>query len=157
MDDQFWMQQALEQAKLAEAANEVPIGAILVADGEVIGRGYNRPISLNDPSAHAEMQCIRDACLQQQNYRLTGATMYVTVEPCLMCAGAIVHARISEVVIGARETKSGAVLSHLSVFDQLQLNHKVRYREGILAAECHSLMQKFFANRRKQNTKKCCS
>lgn len=142
-----FMRLALEQAQLAEAAGEVPVGAVVVRDGQVIARGYNHPIQACDPTAHAEIVALREAALACSNYRLTGATLYVTVEPCLMCVGAIVHARIEAVVFGAADPKGGAVRSLLDP-NALPLNHRFGVVEGVLAEECREQLQAFFRTRR---------
>lgn len=145
-----WMRLALEQAQLGEQRDEVPVGAIIVRDGAVIGRGFNCPISSADPTAHAEIQALRDAARSQGNYRLPGATLYVTLEPCHMCAGALVHARIDCLVFGAREPKSGAVVSQNRLLDADYLNHRVRWQGGVEAEECSARLSAFFARRRLQ-------
>jgi tRNA(adenine34) deaminase len=142
-----FMRLALEQAALAEAAGEVPIGAVVVLDGAVVGRGHNQPIAASDPTAHAEIVALREAARAAANYRLTGATLYVTVEPCLMCVGAIVHARVATVVYGARDPKGGAVRSLLDP-STLPLNHRFEAVEGVLAEACRELVQGFFRSRR---------
>ncbi|MGE3342811.1 MAG: tRNA adenosine(34) deaminase TadA [Vicinamibacterales bacterium] len=148
MDHEHFMRLALEQAALARALNEVPVGAVLVADGQVIGAGYNRPISGHDPTAHAEVVALRAAAGALGNYRLTGATMYVTVEPCLMCVGAMVHARVATVVYGATEPKSGAIVSMTSAHELPGLNHRLDVIGGVLEADCRAIIQEFFKNRR---------
>lgn len=148
--DCHWMQVALDLARQAADADEVPVGAVVVKDGEVIGSGFNQPISSADPTAHAEIVALRQAAQQVNNYRLPGATLYVTVEPCAMCAGAIVHARLERVVFGAFEPKAGAVCSHLQFFDQPQLNHRVAWRCGVLDEPARALVQAFFARRRQE-------
>ena len=147
-EDIKWMQQALLLAKQAAGVDEVPVGAIVVLDGQVIGEGYNRPISGHDPTAHAEIMALRDAASRLGNYRLSGATLYVTIEPCAMCAGAIVHARIGRVVFGATEPKAGVVISNVKLFDQCWLNHWPDYEAGVLAEECSEVMSAFFRRRR---------
>lgn len=147
--DRRWMRRALALAQQAAEAGEVPVGAVLVRDGQCIGEGSNRPISGVDPTAHAEIQALRAAAKSQDNYRLPGSTLYVTIEPCAMCAGAIVHARVERVVFAATEPKAGAVCSHWQLFDQPQLNHRVAYQGGVLADEAKALMQAFFAERRR--------
>ena len=146
--DQFWMQRAIELAQLAESQGEVPVGAVLVKDDQIIGEGYNSPISTNDPTAHAEIRALRDAAARIGNYRLLNTTLYVTLEPCLMCVGAIVHARVSEVVYGASEPKTGAVGSVFDVLTSPVHNHQVATRGGIMASECAGLMKDFFTKRR---------
>ena len=145
---EHWMQVALAEARQAALAGEVPIGAVVVIDGREVGRGHNRPVSARDPTSHAEMEALRDAARQMGNYRLPGTTLYVTVEPCTMCAGALVHARVERLVFGAREPKAGAVRSAARVLDGAHLNHKVAVVEGVLAEECAELMTSFFARRR---------
>jgi tRNA(adenine34) deaminase len=147
LDHQF-MQQALEQAKLAALAGEVPVGAVLVQDGQIISRGFNRPISNSDPSAHAEMTALRGAAQDESNYRLPGTTLYVTLEPCIMCAGAILHARVERVVFGATDPKTGAAGSVLNVFSEKQLNHQTVVEGGIMELECGQVLRDFFKERR---------
>jgi tRNA(adenine34) deaminase len=141
-----WMRVALELADKAAALDEVPVGAVVVSEGLAVGRGFNRPITTQDPSAHAEIVALREAGATLGNYRLPGTTLYVTVEPCTMCAGALVHARVETLVFGVREPKAGAVLSQ----DRLQdtLNHRFEVIEGVLEAECRERLQTFFARRR---------
>src|SRR5574340_1594365 len=136
MSDEIFMRAALELARQAEAAGEVPIGAVVVKDGEIVGRGFNAPISRRDPSAHAEMMALRDAAQFIGNYRLVGCELYVTLEPCMMCAGAIMHARVARVVYGARDPKTGACGSVLDAFAELRLNHHASVAGGVLAEEC---------------------
>jgi tRNA(adenine34) deaminase len=143
-----YMRMALDLACEAESAGEVPVGAILVLDGQVIGRGRNSPIEMSDPTAHAEILAIRDAAAATGNYRLENATLYVTMEPCVMCAGAVVAARISRVVFGARDLRFGGVRSKFRVADSELLNHRAEIIEGILGAQCTELIQRFFAGRR---------
>lgn len=138
---------ALAQAELARAAGEVPVGAVVVLGGAVVGRGYNRPIASCDPTAHAEVVALREAGRAVGNYRLTGASLYATVEPCLMCVGAIVHARVGTLVYGVRDPKGGAVRSLLDP-SALPLNHRFEVVEGVLAEECRALLQEFFKARR---------
>ena len=142
-----FMRLALEQARLAEGQGEVPVGAVVVQAGAIVGRGRNQPIAASDPTAHAEIVALREAALEASNYRLTGATLYATVEPCLMCVGAIVHARIATVVFGALDPKAGAVCSLLDP-NSLPLNHRFGVVEGVLGEECRSLLQAFFRSRR---------
>jgi tRNA(adenine34) deaminase len=139
---------ALAEAARAEALNEVPIGAVVILDGVVIGAGCNRPISAIDPTAHAEIDAIRLAALTARNYRLTGATLYVTVEPCMMCVGAMVHARIGLVVFGAPEPKAGALVSTMRAHEAPGLNHRLEAIGGVLEEECRAIMQAFFRARR---------
>ncbi|MEY4523877.1 MAG: hypothetical protein RIR27_953 [Pseudomonadota bacterium] len=147
LDRQF-MQQALDQAKLAAAAGEVPVGAVLVRDGQVISSGFNRPISNSDPSAHAEMMALRSAAQDESNYRLPGTTLYVTLEPCTMCAGAMLHARVERVVFGAADPKTGAAGSVLNVFSEKQINHQTQVEGGIMSEECGQILRNFFKERR---------
>jgi tRNA(adenine34) deaminase len=148
MRDEQWMRQALLLAAEAEKAGEVPVGAVLVLENEIVSTGRNSPIHLNDPTAHAEILAIREAAAKVGNYRLGGAALYVTLEPCAMCAGALVHARISRLVFGARDLRFGGVRSKFQIADSELLNHQVEIVEGVLAAECTELMQRFFATRR---------
>jgi tRNA(adenine34) deaminase len=141
------MRLALAQAALARAAGEVPVGAVVVQGGAVVGRGYNQPIATSDPTAHAEVLALREAARAAGNYRLTGSVLYVTVEPCLMCVGAIVHARVATVVYGAADPKGGAVRSLLDP-GTLPLNHRFEVVEGVLADECREVLQDFFRARR---------
>ena len=141
---------ALVEARLAAEAGEVPVGAVVVKDGAIIGAGHNRPISSHDPTAHAENVAMRAAAAATGNYRLTGATLYVTVEPCVMCVGAMVHARISELVFGATEPKAGAIESTQRAHEHPALNHRLTVVSGVLAGECREVMQEFFARVRKQ-------
>lgn len=150
MDDSAYMSLALELARQAAALDEVPVGAVVVRDGEVIGRGFNRPIGGHDPTAHAEVAALRDAGARAGNYRLPGATLYVTLEPCVMCIGAIFHARIARVVFGARDPKTGAAGSVLDLFGEQRLNHHAVVEGGVLAAECGALLSGFFAARRQK-------
>lgn len=150
MMDADYMNMALELARQAAALGEVPVGAIVVRDGEVIGRGFNRPIGGHDPSAHAEIAALRDAGQQVGNYRLPGATLYVTLEPCTMCIGAMFHARIARVVFGARDPKTGAAGSVLDLFAESRLNHHASVEGGLLATECGALLSSFFAARRQK-------
>lgn len=147
LDRQF-MQQAIEQANLAALAGEVPVGAVLVREGKVIAAGFNQPITRHDPSAHAEMQALRQAALSEQNYRLPGSTLYVTLEPCVMCAGAILHARVERVVFGAHDPKTGAAGSVLDVFSSTQINHQTSTQGGVMSDECGQLLRNFFKERR---------
>ncbi len=145
--EQF-MRQALEQASRAAEVGEVPIGALVVADGQVIGIGFNQPILSCDPTAHAEIVAIRAAAQAAGNYRLTGSTLYVTVEPCLMCVGAMIHARVATLVFGALEPKSGAVVSTFEAHQSPGLNHRIGVIGGVLADDCREVMQAFFRARR---------
>jgi tRNA(adenine34) deaminase len=147
-DDERFMREAISQARLAELAGEVPVGAVLVAEGEILARGYNCPIGRRDPTAHAEMIAIRQASATSGNYRLQGATLYVTLEPCVMCAGALVQARIRRLVFGARDLRFGGVRAKFRIADSELLNHQVEIVEGVLAPECLSLLKDFFQQRR---------
>ncbi|MBP9915861.1 MAG: tRNA adenosine(34) deaminase TadA [Thiobacillaceae bacterium] len=142
------MRAALGQAEVAGAAGEVPVGAVVVLAGEIVGAGYNQPISAHDPSAHAEIMALRDAARRLGNYRLPGSTLYVTLEPCAMCSGAIMHARVARVVFGARDPKTGAVGSVVNLFAEDRLNHHAQVVGGVLAEECGALLSGFFASRR---------
>ena len=150
MTDADYMYLALELATQAQVAGEVPVGAIVVRDGEIIGRGFNAPISRHDPSAHAEMQALRDAAQNVGNYRLVECELFVTLEPCLMCAGAIMHARIARLVYGASDPKTGVCGSVLDVFAEQRLNHHAEVVVGVLADECGLMLSNFFAMRRAQ-------
>ncbi len=147
LDRQF-MQQALEQAGLAALVGEVPVGAVIVRNGEVIARAFNQPITKHDPSAHAEMLALRQAALSAENYRLPGTTLYVTLEPCTMCAGAMLHARVDRIVYGAADPKTGAAGSVLDVFSSKQINHQTVVEGGVMAQECGQLLRNFFKERR---------
>lgn len=147
LDRQF-MQQALDQARLASIAGEVPVGAVLVRDGKIISTGFNQPISKSDPSAHAEMMALRAAAQVELNYRLPGTTLYVTLEPCIMCAGAMLHARVERVVFGAADPKTGAAGSVLNVFSEKQVNHQTQVEGGIMSDECGQVLRDFFKGRR---------
>ncbi len=144
----IFMREALALAREAGAAGEVPVGAVVVADGAVVGRGRNSPISLHDPTAHAEMLALREAAAAMGNYRLERATVYVTLEPCAMCAGALVAARVQRLVFGARDLRFGGVRSKFRIADSELLNHRVEIVEGVLAVECVELLQGFFERRR---------
>ncbi|MCE9571459.1 MAG: tRNA adenosine(34) deaminase TadA [Rhodocyclales bacterium] len=148
MDDSGFMGLALDLAREAGAAGEVPVGALVVLEGEVIGRGFNQPIGSNDPTAHAEIMALRAAATRLGNYRLPGCTLYVTLEPCAMCAGAIMHARVGRVVFGARDPKTGAAGSVVDLFAENRLNHHTAVAGGVLEAECGGLLSGFFAARR---------
>jgi len=152
VDHEYFMRLALAEAALARQAGEVPIGAIVVLDGTVIGTGFNQPIGAKDPTAHAEVVALRAASAALGNYRLTGATIYVTVEPCLMCVGAMVHARIGTVVYGATEPRSGALVSMTSAHEFAGLNHRVEAIGGVLEDECRAIIQEFFKARRSVGT-----
>lgn len=150
MTDELYMRAALELAAQAQAAGEVPVGAVVVKDGEIVGRGFNAPIGRHDPSAHAEMQALRDAAQRVGNYRLVGCQLFVTLEPCVMCAGAIFHARIARVVYGAPDLKTGVAGSVLDLFAERRLNHHTEIEGGVLAEECSTMLSRFFAMRRAQ-------
>jgi tRNA(adenine34) deaminase len=146
--DQGFMRVALDLAREAATADEVPVGAVLVVDGEIVGRGFNQPILRHDPTAHAEIMAIRDASIRLGNYRLPGSTLYVTLEPCVMCSGAIMHARVERVVFGARDPKTGAAGSVIDLYGEDRLNHHAEIEGGVLAEECGALLSAFFAARR---------
>ena len=148
MSDSDYMRMALDLAKQAAAAGEVPVGAVVVQDGIVVGRGYNQPISATDPSAHAEIMALRDAGRTLGNYRLPGCDLYVTLEPCVMCSGAIMHARVRRVVFGAGDPKTGACGSVVDLFAEAKLNHHATVTGGVMAEEAVSLLKNFFAGRR---------
>ncbi len=148
--DLEFMQLALVEAQKARALGEVPVGAVLVSDNQVIATGHNQPISNNDPSAHAEVAALRAAGQNLSNYRLPNTTLYVTLEPCMMCCGAIMHARIARVVYGAADAKTGCVHSVLNLFDNPQLNHHTMVEGGVLAEECAQVLKDFFKERRAQ-------
>lgn len=145
-----WMRAALNEAARARDAGEVPVGALVIRDGQLLGAGFNQPISSVDPTAHAEIVALRAAARAVGNYRLTAATLYVTVEPCLMCAGALVHARIALLVYGAPEPKAGAVVSTMRAYELPTLNHRVEVLGGVLENECRALIQAFFRDRREK-------
>jgi tRNA(adenine34) deaminase len=146
--DEDFMRQALALARRAQAEGEVPVGAVVVLEEKVIGEGWNRPISASDPTAHAEVQAMRAAAATIRNYRLLGATLYVTLEPCAMCVGAMFHARVRRVVFGAADPKTGAAGSVVDLFSQGKLNHHALVQGGVLAAESAALLSGFFASRR---------
>jgi tRNA(adenine34) deaminase len=146
--DEDFMRHALGLARRAQEEGEVPVGAVVVLDEKVIGEGWNRPISASDPTAHAEVQAMRAAASTRRNYRLMGATLYVTLEPCAMCVGAMFHARIRRVVYGAADPKTGAAGSTVNLFEEKRLNHHALVQGGVLAAECGALLSGFFASRR---------
>lgn len=148
ISDTIFMRSALELAGMAGAAGEVPVGAVVVCEGEVIGRGYNRPIMGADPTAHAEIVALREAATRLGNYRLPGCSLYVTLEPCVMCAGAMMHARLARVVYGATDPKTGACGSVLDLFAESRLNHHTAVCGGVLADECAALLRGFFQARR---------
>lgn len=146
--DAAWMRLALEQAREAEKAGEVPVGALVIKDGAIMGQGQNRNLRDNDPTAHAEIVALRQAAAALGNHRLSGCQMFVTIEPCAMCAGAMVHARIARLVYGATDPKAGAVSSILQVVNHPQLNHMMEIKAGVLAEECSAVLQDFFRKRR---------
>lgn len=147
------MQAALAEAALAEAADEVPIGAVVVLEGQIIGRGHNTPISTSDPTAHAEIRAVRDAAQQMKNYRLVDATLYTTVEPCLMCMGALVSARIKRLVFGCFDPKAGAAGSLYNIALDTRLNHRPDVTSGVCEEECRTLLQRFFREKRQRVTR----
>jgi tRNA(adenine34) deaminase len=149
--DEDLMRRALEQAQQARAAGEVPVGAIVVLDGEIVGAGFNQPIAAHDPTAHAEIVALRSAAQRVGNYRLTGGTLYVTIEPCIMCVGAIVHARIARLVYGAPEPKAGAIESTQRAHEHPALNHRVEVTGHVLEDPCRAVVQEFFQERRKRS------
>lgn len=149
--DQHWMQQALELAARAEAEGEVPVGAVIVKDNQLIAEGWNHPIRSNDPSAHAEMMVMRAAGKILNNYRLIDTTLYVTLEPCAMCVGAMVHARIKRLVFGAYDPKTGAAGSALALIQSDVHNHRIEVTAGVMETECRDSLQTFFRNRRKKH------
>lgn len=153
MTDEIFMQHALTLARQAAEAGEVPVGAVVVKDGEIIGRGSNAPISRHDPTAHAEIQALRDAARNQGNYRLPGCTLYVTLEPCAMCSGAIQHARIARLVYGASDPKTGTCGSVIDLMGEERLNHHTSVTSGILAMECGQLLTAFFSARRNKQAR----
>ena len=147
-DDESWMEQALEQARMAAQAGDVPVGALVIKDGEIIGLGHNRNLLDHDPAAHAEIIALRQAAARVGNHRLTGCEMFVTIEPCAMCAGALVHARLARLVYGTSDPKAGAAGSVLQVLNHPGLNHKMEIRSGVLAEKCSEILQKFFREKR---------
>ena len=148
MDDRYWMQRALELAARAGEKGEVPVGALLVRDDQIIGMGANQPLTSRDPSAHAEIVALRDAGGREENYRLPGSTLYVTIEPCTMCFGAMVHARVARLVYGAAEPRAGVCVSNLQLPEQDFYNHRIEVEGGVLAEQCGELMRTFFRGRR---------
>ena len=143
-----FMRAALDEASLGFSAGEVPVGAVVVLDGRIVGRGFNQPIGSHDPTAHAEIVAIREAARALGNYRLAGSTVYVTIEPCLMCVGAMVHARVRTLVFGAPEPKAGAVVSNCRAHELPSLNHRIEVVSGVLEEECRAIIQEFFQARR---------
>lgn len=150
--NEHWMQHALTLAEQAALQGEVPVGAVVVLNDEIIGEGFNQPISTSDPTAHAEIVALRNAAKKIGNYRLNETILYVTIEPCLMCAGSLVHARVKKVVFGASEPKAGAVISAHNVLDNTKLNHVVEYQGGVLAEQCSEIISDFFKNKRTNQT-----
>ncbi len=148
--DTYWMTRALQLAESAVQVGEVPVGALLVHNNQLLAEGYNQCISRSDPTAHAEIVAIRHGCQQVGNYRLPGVTLYVTLEPCLMCVGALVHARIARLVYGAKDPRAGAVVSQTAGLDERFLNHQVSHSGGVLSALCGEILSKFFKDRRKK-------
>lgn len=148
MNDADFMREALSLAQQAETLGEVPVGAVVVKDGTIIGRGYNQPVSTRDPTAHAEVVAMRNAAAMIGNYRLVGCELYVTLEPCIMCAGAIMHARVARVVYGAADPKTGSCGSVVNLFAEARLNHHAIVVPGVLAAECSAILSSFFSQRR---------
>ena len=150
MNDEFFMREAISLAHAAECLGEVPVGAVVVLNGQIVGRGFNSPIGESDPTAHAEIAALRDAARTLGNYRLPGCELFVTLEPCAMCAGAIMHSRISRVIYGARDPKTGVHGSVVDPFGVERLNHHATVEGGVLAEECSTLLSAFFASRRKK-------
>jgi tRNA(adenine34) deaminase len=145
---EFWMREALLEARKAEAEGEVPVGAVVLLNEKIIGRGHNSPIRQHDPAAHAEIVALRHAARNYQNYRLPGAILIVTIEPCIMCVGAMIQARVEEVIYGATDPKAGAIQSRFQLAENSQLNHKIKASCGVLEEECGSILREFFASRR---------
>lgn len=152
-EDTQWMAYALQLAAQGEAIGEVPVGAVIVQDEKIIGEGFNQPISSHDPTAHAEIVALRQASAQVQNYRLVGSTIYVTLEPCTMCVGALIHARIARLVFGTTEPKAGAVISKSRLLDNNYFNHRIDYAGGALSDQCQHQLSQFFARRREEKRK----
>ncbi|MBI3371188.1 MAG: tRNA adenosine(34) deaminase TadA [Betaproteobacteria bacterium] len=148
MPDEDFMRRALELARRAAAEGEVPVGAVIVAEGSVLSEGWNRPVAAHDPTAHAEIQAMRAAAAALNNYRLSGTTLYVTLEPCAMCVGAMFHARVARTVFGAADPKTGACGSVVNLFAETRLNHHAQVEGGVLAEECGALLREFFSARR---------
>ncbi len=148
MSDEDYMRAAMALAREAGASDEVPVGAVVVLNGEIIGRGFNQPIGRHDPTAHAEIMALRDACVRLGNYRLPGCELYVTLEPCAMCAGAIMHSRVARVVYGAADPKTGVAGSVVDLFAEPRLNHHATIERGVLGEECGRMLSSFFAARR---------
>ncbi|WP_038343876.1 tRNA adenosine(34) deaminase TadA [Acinetobacter sp. A47] len=153
-NDEYWMQLAYEQAALAASQGEIPVGAVLVSENQVIGAGYNAPIKLSDPTAHAEIQALREACQALNNYRLPDdTTLYVTLEPCTMCVGALVHARVKRVVFATTEPKAGSLVSARQLLESGYYNHKFVFEQGCLQAQCSMQLSDFFKQRRNEKKK----
>ena len=153
-NDEYWMQFAYEQAVLAASQDEIPVGAVIVSQGKVIGAGYNAPIKLSDPTAHAEIQALRSACQAIDNYRLPDdATLYVTLEPCTMCVGALIHARIQRVVFATTEPKAGSLVSARQLLENGYYNHKFTFEQGCMQTQCASQLSEFFKRRRDEKRK----
>lgn len=152
--DEYWMRQAMQLAAKAEAQDEVPVGALVVFNGECIGQGWNKSIGSHDATAHAEIMALRQAGLALGNYRLLECTLYVTLEPCMMCSGALVHSRIQRLVYGASDAKTGAVESNLQLLDTPGLNHRIHWQSGVLAQACATQLSAFFKRRRAENKAK---
>jgi len=151
-EDAAWMELALEQARLAALAGEVPVGALVIRQGEIIGQGHNRNLLDNDPTAHAEIVALRQAAARVGNHRLIGCTMVATIEPCSMCAGALIHARIARLVYGATDPKAGAAGSAIQVINHPSLNHRMEVTAGVLAEKCSEILQQFFRQKRQQTS-----
>jgi tRNA(adenine34) deaminase len=145
---EFWMREALAEARKAEAAGEVPVGAVVLLNEKIVGRGHNSPIKMKDPSAHAEILALRHAAKNNMNYRLPGSILVVTIEPCVMCVGALIQARVDEVIYGAADPKAGAIHSQFQLADVPQLNHSFQVTSGVLEEECSEIMRAFFTSRR---------
>ena len=152
LNDEYWIRHALKLAERAQQEGEVPVGAVLVQNDEIIGAGWNRPIAAHDPTAHAEIMALRAGAEKLGNYRLNDTTLYVTLEPCVMCAGAMVHARIKRLVFGASDPKAGAIRSAFNILDSGRLNHRVEHMGGILSEECGAMLSRFFEARRKHSS-----
>ncbi len=148
LNENFFMKKALELARIASEKDEVPVGAIIVRKNKIIGKGFNQTIGLNDPTAHAEILALRDAAHNLNNYRLDASTMFVTLEPCMMCAGALVHARISRLVFSACDVKTGVIISNNNILDMNFLNHKISFSQGLLKEESSKLLKDFFLDKR---------
>jgi tRNA(adenine34) deaminase len=148
LKDEEMMELAIEEALQASREGEIPVGAVLIREGKVLARDHNRPLSLNDPTAHAEILALREGAMRMGNYRMNGCELYVTIEPCLMCAGAILHSRISRLIFGARDERGGAVESLYQILHDQRLNHRVQVTEGVMAERCREILQDFFKVRR---------